>query len=113
MSQGLFVAYFTGATGNSLGLFLMKDGVIAGADVGGMKYDGQLSKTADGGWEGTVEIQVPAGGRLINGLTASSDEKLLVSLNLPNQFHRGDSIVRIETPGGPINARFELIREML
>ena len=38
MAKALYVAYFTGVAGQSLALFYIGDGVLAGVDVATMKY---------------------------------------------------------------------------
>lgn len=109
----IYLAYFTGVSGSSLGLFLMKDGIIAGADLGGWKYDGRFTiDEASSCLDGDVEFTVPPGQISITGAVAG-DEPLRISvpLHLPLDLAR-DEFHRIETPAGPINVRFELIRSI-
>jgi hypothetical protein len=112
MPKRIYTAYFTGVAGTSLGIFLIGDGLIVGADVGGLTYDGQMSGAKDGSIEGVVQFKVPAGGQLISGLKATEDQLITTPVKLPLGFDDGKSITRIDTPAGPVNARFELIREV-
>jgi hypothetical protein len=112
MAKQLYVAYFTGAAGSSLAMFLIGDGVIAGADAGGMKYDGIMEYSQDGSIEGVVQFIAPAGTRLITGMLANTDQTLNAQVRLPLEFDDGRKITQIDTPAGPINARFERLREI-
>jgi hypothetical protein len=112
-APAIYAAYFSGLTGASLGLFFIGDGVVAGADVGGIAYDGNYSVNASGDLVGTLAFVVPAGSPLITGFTAepNSPVKIEMPLSLPACFYDG-RVVRISTPTGPVNARFERIRDI-
>lgn len=112
MAKHIYVAFFTGIAGSSIGMFLIGDGIIVGADGGGLKYDGIMEAKADGSLEGMVGFTVPAGVTLISGLTSNEPQTLTVHVVLPRDFDNGDKITRLETPAGPINARFERLREV-
>lgn len=109
--DGIYAAYFTGIYGNSLGLFLFKDGVIAGTDIGGAIYDGTFSLTKDQEYIiGTVRCILPIGSSSITGVSASSEPIVFEApIQLPKQFY-GDDIHRIETQTGPINVKFKKLR---
>ncbi len=112
MAKALYVAYFTGVAGQSIGLFYIGDGVIAGIDVGGMQYDGTYSTAADGSLDGTVNYILPAGIASITGAPAGAmPMRVAVRLNLPSDFDSGRTIA-IETPTGPVNAHFEKMKEL-
>lgn len=112
MPKKIYTAYFTGVAGTSVGIFLIGDGVIVGADIGGLTYDGQMDTGSDGAIEGLVQFKVPAGGQLISGLKATQDQLITTQVRLPRGFDDGNTVTRIDTPAGPVNARFELIREV-
>jgi hypothetical protein len=61
MSKALYVAYFTGIAGQSIGLFYIGDGILVGVDVATMQYDGSYQTKRDGSLEGAVEYVLPAG----------------------------------------------------
>lgn len=114
MSKRLYAAYFTGIDGSSLGLFYIGDGIITGVDVGGMKYDGTFRETLDGTLEGVVQFIVPAGMKLVTGLVAGGEPQTLSApIKLRREFGDGIAITRIDTPAGPVNARFEFLREIV
>lgn len=112
MAKQIYVAYFTGIAGSSVGMFVIGDGIITGADAGGLKYDGTVEENDDGALAGIVSLIVPSGTHLISGLTASQAQALTVHVVLPRGFDNGEKVTRIETPAGPINARFERLREV-
>src|SRR5262245_49668215 len=105
MAKHLYVAYFTGIAGSNMGMFLIGDGVLTGADGGGLKYDGSMEHKPDGSLEGIVQYIVPAGVQLISGLKTTAEQVMNVQVRLPLGFDDGKKVTRIETPAGPINAR--------
>ena len=112
MPKKIYTAYLTGIAGNSVGIFLIGDGIIVGADIGGLTYDGNFSVSSDGSLEGVVQFSVPAGGQLISGLKATEDQTITTPVKLPRGFDDGRAVTRIDTPAGPVNARFDFIREV-
>ena len=112
MPGAIYAAYFTSYAGQSIGLFYIGGGVLAGIDVGTMKYNGSLEKMPNGNLSGVVEYEVPAGVSLITGgPPPNHPTKLSLKLELPAGFDDGRTIT-IETPVGPVNARFEKIKEL-
>lgn len=107
------VAYFSGATGHTMGMFVIGDGLLVGADFSGIRFDGSVSPAKDGSLEGLVRFIIPAGAQLITGLSASdSPQEVTAKIALPFEFDDGKHVVRIDTPAGPVNARFERLREI-
>jgi hypothetical protein len=111
MAKQLYAAYFTGAAGVNMGLFLIGDGLIVGVDLGGLKYDGTLVMAPDGSLHGAVSFVLSPGQRLITGAAAQGTEEFAISVELPPNFASG-AIVKIDTPAGPVNARFEYLRDI-
>lgn len=112
MPRAIYAAYFTSFAGQSMGLFYIGDGVVAGIDISTMKYDGTYKAAADGSLEGAVEYIIPPGVSLITGAPpATAPTKMTLKLVLPAGFDDG-RVVTIETPAGPINARFEKVKEL-
>ena len=110
MSKSLYAGYFTGAAGSGLGLFLIGDGIVAGADAGGMKYDGTLAANSDGSLEGVIRYTVRPDVTLVTGTQVTQPSEVMVPLKLPAGALQG-KVVLIETPFGAVNVRFELVRE--
>ena len=112
MTKALYIAYLTGVAGQSIGLFYIGDGVLAGVDVATMQYGGAYKTNDDGSLEGDVEYVLPPNVSLITGSPPGlAPTKISLKLTLPNGFHDGRTI-KIDTPLGPVNARFEKLKDI-
>ena len=111
--DGFYVVYMTGRAGTSVLMLVIKDGTLVGADVGGIKYDGTLLAKPDGsGFTVSVVYVIPAGAGLITGAPPpAAPQRIPLQFELPNSFADG-RVVTIETPLGPVNAKFERLRDL-
>jgi hypothetical protein len=110
--EGFFAGYLTGHSGTSIILFAVKDGRMIGVDMGGMKYDGQFQTKGDGtGFSCRISYTLLPGIPLITGPgpTANPTE-ITLTFDLPLNFAEG-IIISIETPTGPLNAKFTKLRD--
>lgn len=109
--EGFYAVYLTGAMGSSFAMFTFREGNIAGADVGGGKYDGTY--TVDPKTEMVhclIEFILPIGQPSITGAVAQAEPmKLKVPLVLPTTIDP-QQVHLVETPIGPVNAKLEKIR---
>ncbi len=112
MSKALYVAYLTGVAGQSIGLFYIGEGILSGIDIGTMRYDGAYVVAEDGSLEGALDYVIPAGVSLITGAPPGvAPTKITLKLKLPANFADGQ-VVTVETPLGPVNAKFEKIKDI-
>lgn len=112
MAKALYIAYFTGIAGQSIGLFYIGDGLLVGVDVATMQYSGSYKTKRDGSLEGVVEYVLPAGASLITGAPAGvAPTRVTTKLTLPVDFADG-RVVTIDTPLGPVNAKFEKVKDI-
>jgi hypothetical protein len=111
MNPALYIAYFTGSGGSSVALYYIGDGKILGVDVGAMKYDGTYRIEADGSLEVTISYLIPKSALLVTGQSNSQEQRISSQYKLPAEFWNGQ-IVRIETPLGALNARFEKLKDI-
>jgi hypothetical protein len=112
MAKALYAAYFTGVAGQSIGLFYIGDGLLIGVDLATMQYDGAYTTKADGSLEGAVQYVLPAGAPSITGAPAGvTPTRITTNLNLPADFADG-RVITIETPIGPVNAKFEKLKDI-
>lgn len=111
--DGFYIAYLTGSAGTSVLVFVLLNGKMVGADIGGMKYDGTIEANADGsGYKCSIVYVVPAGRALITGVPPSRTPTAVpLSMDLPREFADG-RVITIETPFGAVNARFERVRDI-
>jgi len=107
--DGIYSVYMAGADGLSFAVLMFRDNIIAGADGGGGIYDGNYS-IQDGQLTGQIKFTLPIGGASITGASASGEPLIFdVPIQLPVSFDP-EEFFRIETPVGPVNAKFEKIR---
>lgn len=111
--EGFYTAYLTGIAGQSVGIFVFSNGRIVGADAGGGCYDGEFSLSGDGSTIlADVKFTMKKGGALITGASSDTTNDMIpIKLSLPCFIH-SNQVHRLETPIGPINAKFEKIRGM-
>ncbi|MGY3588509.1 hypothetical protein ACVIGB_002532 [Bradyrhizobium sp. USDA 4341] len=110
--KALYAAYLTGVAGQTIGLFYIGDGVLAGVDVGMMKYEGNYVVSEDGSLDGTLTYILPPGVPLITGAPpATGLTRVNMKLDLPSNFADG-RVVTIDTPLGRVNAKFEKLKDV-
>lgn len=106
MGKALYSAFFTGTTGNSFAIFYIGDGILFGLDAGLATYTGSYTQAGpDAPLVGAIELHAPANTPLITGQPPGGTQTINIPLTLPANFANG-SVVRIETPMGPVNAIF-------
>ncbi len=113
MIEGIYAAYFAGAGGNGMGMFVFLNGVIAGADISGLNFEGNYEATDDGFIVGTVNYEMPPNSASVTGAVAK-DRPIAISvpIKLPQDIDP-DETYRLETPIGPLSARFKKLRALL
>ena len=110
--NGIYAVYFTGVAGSGHAVFIMKDGVIAGADAVGVVLDGTYKNVGGGNLDFSVTLKVPAGASLVTGVTAGREPlSQRMTAVLPENLGNG-SPVGVETPTGPVNAVFKRLRDI-
>lgn len=110
--NGVYLAYFSGEASTSIGIFMLKDGVLTGGDLGGGLYDGSVDvDTSRMVATGKIQFRMQTGGTSITG--AHSDFPVVydtdVSLSLPLE---GVQYHLVNTLTGPVNIRFEKVRSL-
>ena len=111
--DAIYTAYLTGKAGSTLALLVFRDGVIAGADAGTVHYDGTYKLTSDlRNIIGNIAVSSPAGVTSITGVS-NPDQPLTydVPFRLPVELDP-EAVYRIETPIGPVNAKFKKERAL-
>jgi hypothetical protein len=112
MENGFYAIYYTGATGNGMGLLAAKDSVVTGADISGGLYDGSFQKNPlSGQIDINIRMAFPPGTSLVTGAIAGAQPLVLqLTSPLPANFADGTP-VGIQTPTGPVNVIFKKLRE--
>jgi hypothetical protein len=110
--EGIYAMYFTGAAGSGFAVFVMKGGVIAGADAVGGHLDGTYRETGDGRVAFSVTLTVPPGAWLVTGAVAGHEPLAQeITAALPTNFAEGNA-QPVQTPTGPVNVIFKRLRDL-
>lgn len=109
--DGIYTGYFSGREGEGLGMFLLKDGLLTGADAMGVLFDGSYSSAQDGqSYEGKVTVTAPPNGTLVQGVTTGPSGMVYeVSFHLPSDFSQR-SFLTLSTALGPVNVKLVKLR---
>lgn len=103
--EGIYTAYLTGAAGQSMAMFVFKSGRIAGADIAGLTIQGSYV-LEDHNLIGEVQYRMPAGSVSITGASFEhASDDIVVPLLLPQRLDPNETY-RVDTPIGPLNAKF-------
>ncbi len=102
MIEGIYQITFRGAADWGMGLLIIKDGTITGADVGGVLYDGTYSDKDD-----TVtmnmSLTVPAGATLVQGTPPrATEQKVDFSASLSKAAVENRQPILLHLPPGPV-----------
>lgn len=113
MVEGIYRIAFTGVAGSGFGILLFKDGMLAGADVGGATYDGAYTEDAAArSLDAKIMMRAPAGITPVQtGVPIAEPMSLPINGRLPLDLGGGNPL-RIETPLGPVNVIFSKIRDL-
>jgi hypothetical protein len=109
--DGIYIAYMTAALGYSAILFVLRNGRMTGADLGGGTYTG--SYTVDGEkLSGIAEVSLAANSTSITGAQAGSAG---LSFAIPFEIKSteiGKGYITLQTPNGPANAAIVKLQEL-
>ena len=110
--SGIYAGYMAAAGGQGMALFVFNSGVIAGADMGGVQFDGSYRTNDDGTFTGTVDVKIPAGVTVIQGVTAPpAGLQYQVPLSMPADFI-SQPYFELTTPLGRVNVRLQKLRDL-
>jgi hypothetical protein len=110
MAKMFYSMAFAGSAGWGGGMLVFDDdsGLVVGADVAGVAYDGEF-KREKGRLEGRVLVTVPPGVGLVTGVPVSSQKsEFIVNLSVPMDDIA--SVIPVETPIGPLRVQLGLVR---
>ena len=113
MLNGFYALYFTGTVANGFAVVVLKDGVVAGADVAGGIFDGEYTVNQKKGvFEGTIRMTVPPGISLVTGAPPSQVTYTQeITLSLPLDLNQGQPM-QIQTSTGPVNLNMKKLRDL-
>jgi len=113
MVDGFYALYFTGRAGVGFALIVLKNGIVAGADIAGGFYDGEYSVNVEKQLlEGTMKLTTPPGVSLVTGTPASSTPQTQqFPFSLPAELNE-EQVALVQTSTGPVNVKFKKIRDL-
>jgi hypothetical protein len=110
--NGFYAVYLSTKIGQGFAMLLLRNGQIVGADASGVLLDGKYIESETNGYIAKVTVNTPANIQLMQGgFAGPQGESYDLDIPLPNDFLLRD-FVRIETPRGPINAKFVKVRSL-
>jgi hypothetical protein len=113
MTEGFFRIAFTGATGSGLGILVLHNGSVVGADTGGGIYDGSYIENADThALEFVITMSMPAGVAPVQtGVPLATPMSVPVSASVPQNEIGSGKPTLVQTPLGPVNVLLTKIRD--
>ena len=120
--DAMYATYLTGQAGRVAAILLFQDGVISGIDADGVTagvdayashYDGAYTLAPDHQHiVGKITVTSPAG---VPAITGVSFAERPFTFDVPFEFPVNldpDTVYRMETPSGPVNAKFKKLRAL-
>jgi hypothetical protein len=111
--NGFYAAYITGSSQQGFALLVFRNGAVAGADVGGGKYDGTYTFSGlEKGFSVELKVSLPPNIFLVQGVTTGPQgDASEISFQLPTDF-LSRPFVRINAKHGPVNVKIVKLREL-
>jgi len=110
--DGIYSITFRGAADWGMGLLLLQNNAITGADVGGALYDGTFTETDDS-ITANIKLTVPPGVTLVTGTMPSPEvTEIPFSATIPKRAMDTQEPVLIQMPVGPVNIIFKRLRSL-
>ena len=112
MLDGIYSLTFRGAVDWGMGMIILRKGLVTGADVGGVHYDGSY-RDSDSNVELDITMTVPPGATLVHGTPARPNAyKVPFRATIPKTAIDTNQPVLLELPQGPVNVIFRRLREL-
>lgn len=110
--DGFYSAFLTGREGNTFAMFLIRQGVVTGADVLGGTYDGTVEAISNGAYRVKTIVRTPPNLPIIQGgMSGSGGDISEIEFILPATF-MSEPFIAIKTKYGPVNAKIIKVREL-
>lgn len=112
MLDGIYSITFRGLADWGMGMIVMRDGHIVGADVAGVLYDGIYEETGTN-VRAKFTMTVPPGATLVQGTPARPVAYTVqVDENIPASAFKDGHSVTLKLPPGPVNVIFRRLRPL-
>ncbi len=112
MVDGIYQITFRGAADWGVGMLILKDKTVTGADVAGVLYDGTYSEQGDN-ISVNLTLTVPPGVTLVQGTSPQPKEyNFDFELSLNKKVIETREPVLVQMPQGPVNVIFNCLRSL-
>lgn len=112
MFDGIYKITFRGAADWGMGVLILKDGIVTGADVAGALYDGTYLEHSDS-ISVKINLTVPPGVTLVMGTPPQSKEySFQFDISLSKKSIETSQTILVQLPQGPVNVIFQLLRNL-
>jgi hypothetical protein len=112
MLNGIYSVTFRGMADWGMGMLLLREGILTGADAGGVLYDGDYTERGNEVALNVV-MTIPPGVALVQGTPPQSTPYSIRSeMVIPRRAFDNSETVRLDLPPGPVNAIFKLLRKL-
>jgi hypothetical protein len=113
MIDGFFRIAFTGTAGSGFGMLVLRDGIVAGADMAGSIYDGTYTENPQAG---EISLQfimaTPEGATPVQtGVPLAAPIALPITATLAQADIATEKLFLLQTQLGPVNVIFKKIRD--
>ena len=114
MLEGFFRVAFTGATGVGLGILVLRQGRVVGADAGAAVYDGSYTEIDAGSVvEFDVTMNIPAGVAPVQtGLALGSPISVPIKASIPLENIEKQIPTLVNMSLGPVNLILTKLRDL-
>lgn len=110
--DGIYLITFRGAADWGIGMLVLQNGVVTGADAAGVLYDGDYE--AQGSLVNIeLRLTVPAGVSLVQGTPVQPKTYTVpAKISVDRNAFDSQETVLLELPPGPVNVIFQRLRSL-
>jgi hypothetical protein len=92
---------------------MLRNGMVVGVDVGGVKYDGTYRDgDAGNGFKVKLKVQIPPNAPLVQGVSSGPQGDVSeLEFHLPVDF-LSQPFIRVNANHGPVNVKFVKLRDL-
>ncbi len=110
--NGIYSMTYRGAVDWGIGMLVLQNGVVTGADIAGALYDGGYTESPTDLFL-TMNMHVPAGVQLAQGGPPRANAyDVPFSATIPKRAIESSTPVLVELPPGPVNVIIKQIRSL-
>jgi hypothetical protein len=113
MVDGIYTMTYLGASGDwGMGMLVLRQGIVVGADAVGGLYDGRYIETPDS-LNVEMAMTVPAGVTLVQGTPARPTAyQVPFNVTIPKASLEKSTPILVQLPPGPVNLIVKRIRAL-